>query len=501
MRTLNLSLTDLHTRDEAADGTLEFEGCAVPYESPITYGGVEERFARSAFDPSDVVGRPILWGHDRSEQIGAITAARNTDEGLVISGAIEDTRRGADVQKLMRRDRLRGLSVGFTPTETDRTPQGLRYVRAALLELSVTPLPAYAEKSTVTAVREEEPTVADTPAPETREAPQVDLAPISERIDQLEARMMDRITPRPEAPALSPREVFTRMVMDYGTDPTKINQRADMVSSGNPGLTSTERTSREIIEYFDSERYFVSRVMAMPFPESGIVHTLPRKTQRSQVGQAAEKAAPPSRAITTDTVQFTGVWYKGYLDISYELIRTSSPGAVETAVTDMLQEAAVESELEFIAAVEAASTDLAPLDFTTYKAFVASVRAAVRAIRAAAGKGQPKFALTSDSWDELLQFVDTTDRRLLSTVGAQNADGSASLVAEELDLAGVRFFESPHSSIDVAFNDNALKRSELAPTQLSADNVALVGRDVAVLGNIMAIPRLPAGVIALQTGA
>jgi hypothetical protein len=52
----------------------------------------------------------------------------------------------------------------------------------------------------------------------------------------------------------------------------------------------------------------------------------------------------------------------------------------------------------------------------------------------------------------------------------------------------------------VAFNDNSLKRSELAPVQLSADNVALVGRDVAVLGNIMAIPRIPAGVIALQTG-
>lgn len=345
--------------------------------------------------------------------------------------------------------------------------------------------------------KEKEAIVADT---QPSAAPTVDLTPLAERIDQLEARIVEHTRPTAPPQPVSVVDVFASLVREYGQDRSKVGRNAaDMVTGGNPGLTSTERTSKEIIEYFDDTRYFVSRVAGIPFPESGIVHTLPRKTQRSQVGQAAEKAAPPSRAITTDTVQFTGVWYKGYLDISYELIRTSSPGAVAVAVDDMLGEAAVESELEFIAAVETAATALAPLDFTDYGAFVKSVRAAVRAIRAAAGKGTPKFALTSDNWDEILAFTDTTDRRLLSTRGSMNADGSVSLVSEELDLAGITFFESPHSNVDVAFNDNALKRSELPPLQLSADNVPLVGRDVAVLGNIMAVTRIPAGIIALTT--
>ena len=59
------------------------------------------------------------------------------------------------------------------------------------------------------------------------------------------------------------------------------------------------------------------------------------------------------------------------------------------------------------------------------------------------------------------------------------------------------FFESPHSTVDVAFNDNSLKRSELPPLSLSADNVPLIGRDIAVLGNIMAVPRIPDGVLKL----
>lgn len=295
------------------------------------------------------------------------------------------------------------------------------------------------------------------------------------------------------------RAAFTELVTRYAADPSQRSlQFADMVSGTNTGLTATERTSQEIIDYLDAERYFLNQVARLPFPETGVVHTLPRKTQRSQLGQAAEKAPAPSRSVQTDTVQFTGEWYKGWLDISYELIRTSSPGAVSVAVEDMLEQAALDSEQMFVAAVEAEATASgAVIDFTSYKTFITSVRGAVRTIRAAAGKGAaPKFALTSDSWDELLAFVDANDRRLLSTTGPMNADGSAGLTAEQVDIAGLRFFESPHSTVDVGYNDNSLRASELPPLQLSADNPQLVGRDVAILGNIMAVTRVPAGIVA-----
>ena len=202
-------------------------------------------------------------------------------------------------------------------------------------------------------------------------------------------------------------------------------------------------------------------------------------------------------------MQFTGAWYKGWLDISYELIRTSSPGAVAVAVDDMLGQAALHSEQTFITAVETAATASgAVIDFSTYGAFIKSVRGVVRTIRTVAGKGAtPKFALTPDSWDELLAFVDANDRRLLATTGPSNADGAASLTADMVSLAGLTFFESPYSSVDVGYNDNSLMASELPPLQLSADNPQLVGRDVAVLGNIMAVTRVPAGIVKFAPAA
>lgn len=493
MRTLTLRPEALTTRD-TDDGTATIEGIAVPWDDPITYGGITERFARGAITPDDAIGRPLLWAHDRAEPVGHITAADDTPVGLTITAVVQPTSRGRDAITLLRAGSLRGLSIGFQPVDQRNTPTGVEYTRAALAELSLTPTPAYTAAA-VTATREEEPTVAEET---TRSEAVVDLAPITERIDQLEARMAERRdTPTPDP--LPVREAFALMVREYGQDRSKINVRADMVSSGNTGLTSTERTSREIIDYFDASRYFVSRVASIPFPETGIVHTFPRKTQRSQVGQAAEKAAAPSRAITTDTVQFTGVWYKSALDISYELIRTSSPGAVQVAVDDMLDEAAVESELEFVAAVEAASTLSAggALDFTDAGTLGAKVRAVVRELRAAAGRGTPMFALTPASFDQLVTMTDGDGRRLFATSGPTNADGSTDLVSDSVSAFGCVFFDSPHSTDDIAYNDNSLKVSELPPLQLSADNVPLIGRDVGLLGNIMAVPRIPEGVLRL----
>lgn len=481
-------------RDHPARVTTRIDGYAASIASVIALAGDTVRMADNALM---MIHSPWSAVMGSAEDMRTEAAILDKVEDNMVAIYTERSSMDADeVRAALRAETWytaeEARAAGFADTVDAASPAAAMY--AADLPVFARSVPPQAAPATT------EEKEADMAA--SQEAPTVDLAPIAERIDQLEARVMASERPREPVRPVGVVEAFARMVAEYGADRSRIGiSAADMITSGNPGLTSTERTSTEIIEYFDAARYFASRVASIPFPESGIVHTLPRKTQRSQVGQAAEKAAPPSRAITTDTVQFTGVWYKGYLDISYELIRTSSPGAVAVAVDDMLEEAAVESELEFIAAVEGAATDLAPLDFTGYKAFVKSVRAAVRAIRAAAGKGTPKFAITSDNWDEILAFTDTTDRRLFATRGSMNADGSVSLVSEELDLAGITFFESPHSNVDVAFNDNALKRSELPPMSLSADNVPLIGRDVAVLGNIMAVPRIPEGVIALQTGA
>lgn len=503
-RTRQLTLSDVTVR-VADTGPAYIDGTAVPYDTPINYAGQTERFAPGSINADEVIGRPLLYGHNYSSPdawLGTIVDAENTPAGLTVSAEVIDT---LFARKLRDATRPPGLSVGVQiDAATMNDDQSVTYDAATLRELSVTTVPAYGDDAMIAAVRHTEPSEEDTmtqatPVTEAREAP-VDLSPLTERLDSIEARMLS-VTERPAAPQpIDVRRAFTDLVIAHGQDRAvrSITARADMVSSGNTGLTDPARTSQQILDTFDASRYFVSHVASIPFPATGVVHHLPKKTQHTQAGaRAGEKQTANSRALQTGVDTFTGDWYDAYLDISYELIRTSSPGAVAVAVDDMLDQAAAHSEATFVAGVEAAATaGGAAIDFTDYSTFIASLRSAIKAIRAAAGAGAvAKFALTEASWDSLLALTDGDGRRILATVGPTNADGSAALTARDVTLAGVMLFESPSSTVDVAFSDVSLQRSELPPLQLSADNVPNIGRDVAILGNIMVVDRVPAGII------
>ena len=325
----------------------------------------------------------------------------------------------------------------------------------------------------------------------------VDLSPLTSRLDELEARVASGLTVHEPPPPVDVRAAFTALVREYGQN-RNTRALADMVSATNTGLTDPGRTTTEIIDYIDGMRYFVGEAGVSPFPQSGIVSTYPRITQRALVDAGdGEKTEAPSQDVQSDTVNFTGVWYKGALDISYELIRTSTPGAVEVAVESMLTQAAIHSEQVFVAAVEAdATASGAAIDFTSYATFVASVRPQVAAIRKATGVNTPKLALTEDSFTDLLSLVDSDGRRILSANAPSNADGTSLLTDQRVNVAGIVCFESPESTVDVLFNTKALRKAELPPVQLASDNVALMGRDVGLLGNIITELVYPAGIVA-----
>lgn len=504
-------------------GMRTISGQVVPFGVPVDRFGVTFTFEKGSLrlrgDTADV---KLLMQHDPDRPVGYATSLTETDTGWEGTFALPDlpqSQAAADEVEQLLRD---GLSVGAAMSEefyeeftsamwASKPPESPLVFSGDLVETSVVSIPQFPTArathhqtpALVHMTRQEtpmDPTATTSPDAPPQGPPAGSSVALADRLDQVEARLLAAVR-EPDPTPVDVAAAFTRAVTAYGEDSSRRQlQFADMVSSNNTGLTSTERTTQQIIDYLDTERYFLNQVARMPFPETGIVHTLPEKINRSQVGTAAEKAPAPSAAISTGTAQFTGAWYKGWLDISYELIRTSSPGAVAVAVDDMLGQAALHSEQTFIAAVEAAATASgAVIDFSTYGAFIKSVRGAVRTIRTVAGKGAtPKFALTPDSWDELLAFVDANDRRLLATTGPMNADGTAGLTADVVTLAGLTFFESPHSGVDVGYNDNSLMASELPPLQLSADNPQLVGRDVAILGNIMAVTRVPAGIVSFE---
>ena len=484
MRTLELEAP--RVREANADGTLTLEGMAVPYGEEVDYLGWRESFAANAFDPEKVAGTPMLWSHQRDEPVGHITAATNTPEGLMVEAVIQPTTRGRDAITLLRSRSLRGLSVGFEPTSMleDAKERSVVYTSADLLELSLTPLPAYSGAA-VTATRNRE----DHPMPDTT----VDVAALLTRIDQLEARSLE--VREPPRRAVSVREAWALQFRDRAAT-GQFRALADVLSSGNAGVLPPDWVS-QVRDDLDAMRYLIPRLGQVAFPSSGYTLTWPKITQHTLVGpRGAEKTEIPSRALTTGSDVYSAVWYAGGVDVALELILQSDPAIQGIVVQDLRSQYAIATDQGVTSAITTAATPSgAALDFTNYGAFVAGVMAASEDIRVATGQPGDRLGLTTASWSQLIGLTDGDGRRILSTGGGTNADGAASLVATSVNVGGIQVFHNPRATEDIQFNELSAKVAEKPPLQITSDNVTLMGRDFGILGAVISLPLIPAGII------
>ena len=103
-------------------------------------------FERGAF--SDWLGAgnvpALLWQHDEREPIGMVTSARETDDGLAFSAALNlATVRGREAHALLTQGAIRGVSMGVLATKSGATESGARLITACeLWELSLVTFPA-----------------------------------------------------------------------------------------------------------------------------------------------------------------------------------------------------------------------------------------------------------------------------------------------------------------------------------------------------------------------
>lgn len=130
------------------------EGRAVPYDTWDDVGWFMEQFKKGSFSKSikeAARGLPLLLWHDnRKMPVGVSSEWREMDEGLQGIWRI-DTKddQAMEAARKARDGFLTGLSVGFAPIEQDTQmdDNGMMWVsrtQARLLEVSLTPTPAYA---------------------------------------------------------------------------------------------------------------------------------------------------------------------------------------------------------------------------------------------------------------------------------------------------------------------------------------------------------------------
>jgi uncharacterized protein len=153
-----------------------------------------ERIARGAFARSIAAFAagelriPLLHEHNQFEQLGAITRAAETEDGLEVDAQIVLGTQLADrVHQLALADAV-GLSVGFMPFEdgTERDDDGRKvYTRVDLMEVSVVSVPSNRE-SVVHTVRS---LAATSPADLERMLREGELPPMPRRLAAKIARV------------------------------------------------------------------------------------------------------------------------------------------------------------------------------------------------------------------------------------------------------------------------------------------------------------------------
>lgn len=148
--------TDLTTRSSDDNG-MTVEGYAMLYDQPSVPMPFVEYIDRGALDNVDLSKVLLLYGHDLNSVLARSDAEnlqlRADDKGLWFRATLPDTTLGHDTYTNVANGNLKGCSVGFKIGD-DKWLQGndgkvIHHIRSfdQLIEISITPIPAYTKTS------------------------------------------------------------------------------------------------------------------------------------------------------------------------------------------------------------------------------------------------------------------------------------------------------------------------------------------------------------------
>ena len=475
-------------------------GRAVPYATETTVGGVREQFAAGSFAPEDVIGKPLAYRH--GEPIGVIREATNEPDGLYITADILDTVQGRDAAVLARGGAMRGLSVGFIPTQStwSRSRDAVTHTAARLLETSLTHMPAYATAG-VSVIREETKMTEVTEA-EGRETPAVDteareaLEAIRAEVRSIESKMHSTVEVHPMAKFRNSGEY--RLALLNG----EVESRSlfDQVTSANEGVLPPNWL-REIKGIVDLGRPAITAVGTLAAGASGMEIYWPYydgDLTAIVAPQASEKAQPNSVAISILKGNASLETYAAGSDISYQLIQRSDPSYIDAHNRIMALAYARTTNAAFSTALVDNAGGLVDYNVATDTnggAFRAAVFAASTACRLATGAPASTVLVGTD----VFLKIGGWETFYPSNYGTFNVSGTAQASDLRVSVSGLEVVHNPdQGGTDIVVTNRvAASWIEDGPRIATVENVAQLGRDVAIYGYGASALFSPAGVVLL----
>jgi HK97 family phage prohead protease len=506
MRTTTQDTEFIFEQREDANGDIVGTGTgrAVPYGVEIEIGGVRESFARDAFAVDDVIGKPLAYRHN--EPVGVITGAENREDGLYIDFDIVNTTLGRDAATLARTGASRGLSVGFQPLKSawTKTRDAVQHMSAGLLEVSLTPYPAYATAG-VSAIREDEgvpmsETIVETEVvsvdAEAREA----IAQVRESIAGIEARsfVAEPVHPLAEyrsfgeySKAVLAGDVDTRALADQTTDnnpgvmpPIWLLQVKGIIDLGRPAITSVG--GPESAGTFGME-------INWPYFDGDLTEIVE--------AQATEKGEVNSVEINLEKGDATLATYAAGSDISYQLLQRSSPSYLDAHNRIMAASYSTVTDRKFTNDLWTGSNNTNLYDLsadTTGTVFREAVFTASMEVEDATGAPASVVLVSTALFSKIGSFTTFFP----APYSVQNVSGVATASTLDVNVSGLRVVRAKWLDTDpdrhaIVLNGEAARWVEDGPRLATAENVSKLGRDIAIYGYGATAVYLPAGVVRL----
>jgi len=496
----------VEVREDADNGDVVATGYgrAVPYGDSTMLGGVEESFAREAFDVDDVIGSPLAYRHD--EPVGIITGAENREDGLYIDFEIGNTSLGRDAATLARMGASKGLSVGFNPVEStwSKARDKVQHMKARLLEVSLTPYPAYATAG-VSDIREGEPmseTMDTTPEvqasvdSEAREA----VAEVREELATLASKVHSGETQHPLAEYRSFGH-YVKAVYNGDTE----NRALDVQTLADaPGLVPPVWL-RDIKGVLDRGRPCISAIGG-PTSAAGAGMTVnwpyfDGDLTAIVAAQAAEGDEVNSVDIDIKKGTATLATYAAGSRLSFQVIERTDPSYVDAHQRIMVGAYGTETDYAFQAALWANDTAGLDYDFsadTDGQAFIEAVWAAAIDVETATGQPAEVVYCSSAVMKKLGAWSSFQAQNYpVQNVGGvfDGRTGRATVMGLPLVLA--REFATDDSESAIVTNRQAIGWLEDGPRLATNDVAGNLGRDVAIYGYAVASPFISAGIVGI----
>ena len=477
---------------EVEKETRTIKGLALPFGQTATSAGRSWTFSKDTLTWGKVT---LLNGHDWSQVLGVVDLEQ-TDEGLLMSARVANTRLGDEVLELAEMGAISGLSVGVAADAKSTLKNGVHFVTSGTIrEVSTTPIPAF-ESANIRSVAASANPLKETTMEETNTIDEVGTlkADIDARFSSLDEKI-DKLTtfaqPLDDSARVSVNEeplyrfdaIGAASGRDFSTDffaairgdqeasvrllnftnesilnPTGLNFVASTnVSSVNP--------SQYRPELFKDEAPAQPTPMYDTFYAGGLSSVTPffyskMGTYSTLTADHVEGTPPTAGTFTTEAgATITPSAISGRVFVTREVADADGNPQVSALIWSKVQRAFRQSLETKTAAVLhgglAGFTALAsPSTGATGKQLTAAIKQGLVDLTFTSNGGRySKFFAAKDLYSQLAAGEDTAGRPLLPVIAPTNADGSAASRLGAIELDGIKL--EPTWSTEILYGGNS----------------------------------------------